>query len=213
MWMMVTFLILDPVDKVVINFGKGFLVKGRDGRQAQPSGSGSSAARQSIFYALQTRHMITRVLWMMLPAKFRKCDFWLRFVTFLGHIVSDEGIGLGCVLMQHRKVTTYASRKLKMDEKNYPTHDLDLVLVVLLYVEGDKKELAHDIHRLARLGIRLVESKEGATKMYHGLWEVYWWNKMKKDIAEFMTKCLNCQQVKVEHTKPGGLAQNISFPT
>jgi len=27
MWMMVTFLILDPVDKVVINFGKGFLVK------------------------------------------------------------------------------------------------------------------------------------------------------------------------------------------
>nr|KYP60141.1 Transposon Ty3-G Gag-Pol polyprotein [Cajanus cajan] len=33
--------------------------------------------------------------------------------------------GLGCVLMQHRKVVAYASRQLKNHERNYPTHDLD----------------------------------------------------------------------------------------
>ena len=38
--------------------------------------------------------------------------------------------GLGCVLMQHRKVVAYAARKLKMHEINYPTHDLELAAVV-----------------------------------------------------------------------------------
>ena len=39
-------------------------------------------------------------------------------------------IGLGCVLMQDGKVVAYASRQLKPHEKNYPTHDLELVVVV-----------------------------------------------------------------------------------
>ncbi|XP_070005367.1 uncharacterized protein [Nicotiana sylvestris] len=39
----------------------------------------------------------------------------------------------------------------------------------------------------------------GSTKMYHDLKEVYWWNDMKKNIADFVAKCPNCQQVKVEH--------------
>ncbi|WMV37905.1 hypothetical protein MTR67_031290 [Solanum verrucosum] len=36
---------------------------------------------------------------------------------------------------------------------------------------------------------------------------------MKKDIAEFVTKSPNCEQMKVEHQKPGGLSQDISIPT
>ena len=40
-----------------------------------------------------------------------------------------------------------------------------------------------------------------ATKMYHDLQEVYKWNDMKRDIADFVSKCPNCQQVKVEHQK------------
>ena len=39
-------------------------------------------------------------------------------------------VGLGCVLMQRDKVISYASRKLKVHEKNYPTHDLELTAVV-----------------------------------------------------------------------------------
>ncbi|WMV58599.1 hypothetical protein MTR67_051984, partial [Solanum verrucosum] len=39
----------------------------------------------------------------------------------------------------------------------------------------------------------------GTTKMYRDIREVYWWNGMKKDIAEFEAKCPNCQQVKVQH--------------
>ena len=53
----------------------------------------------------------------------------------------------------------------------------------------------------------------GATKMYGDLREMYWWGGMKRDIAKFVSECANCQQVKVEHQRPGGLAQNIEIPT
>ena len=36
--------------------------------------------------------------------------------------------GLGCVLMQQDKVIAYASRQLKDHKRNYPTHDLELVV-------------------------------------------------------------------------------------
>jgi hypothetical protein len=38
--------------------------------------------------------------------------------------------GLGCVLMQERRVVAYSSQQLKIHEKNYPTHDLELAAVV-----------------------------------------------------------------------------------
>ncbi|GKE58657.1 putative reverse transcriptase domain-containing protein [Tanacetum coccineum] len=125
-----------------------------------------------------------------LYAKFSKCEFWLREVKFLGHVINGNYIhvdpskieavknweapktpsevrsfleafqtlkdklcnalvlalpdgpedfvvycdasclGLGCVLRQKGKVIAYASRQLKIHEKNYTTHDLELVAVV-----------------------------------------------------------------------------------
>ncbi|KAH0637947.1 hypothetical protein KY290_036496 [Solanum tuberosum] len=259
-------------------------------------------------------------------------------------------VGLGCVLMQRGNVIAYASRQLKVHEKNYPTHDLELAAVVFAlkiwrhylygvhvdvftdhkslqyvftqkelnlrqrrwleflkdydmsvhyhpgkanvvadalsrlsigrvgHIEEERKELARDVHRLTRLGVRLMsisdggvtiqngaesylveEVKEkqdsdaillelkgavnnqrvevfpqggdgvlryqgrlcvpdvgelrqhilteahnsrysihpGATKMYRDLREVYWWNGMKRYIADFVAKCPNCEQVKV----------------
>ena len=64
-------------------------------------------------------------------------------------------IGLGCVLMQDRKVVTYASRQLKLHEMNYPTHDLELVAVVFAlkiwqhYLYGEKCRIFTD-HKSVR---------------------------------------------------------------
>jgi hypothetical protein len=44
--------------------------------------------------------------------------------------IDDSRKGLGCVLMQNGKVMAYASRQLKNHELNYPTHDLELAVVV-----------------------------------------------------------------------------------
>ncbi|XP_049382680.1 uncharacterized protein LOC125847011 [Solanum stenotomum] len=52
----------------------------------------------------------------------------------------------------------------------------------------------------------------GGTKMYQTIKEHYWCNGMKSDIAEFISKCLVCQQVKVEHQVPVGLLRPMSKP-
>ena len=49
----------------------------------------------------------------------------------------------------------------------------------------------------------------GSTTMYHYLREMFLWDVLKKDIVEFVAKCLNCQQVKTDHQKPSGLLQEI----
>ncbi|KAH0670709.1 hypothetical protein KY289_025202 [Solanum tuberosum] len=134
-------------------------------------------------------------------------------------------VDLGCVLMQNGKVIAYASRHLKVHEKNYPTHDLELVVVMysliirvfsvclvkkelnfrqrrwlellkdydmsILYHPGkanvvvdalsrlsmystdhfeeDKKELAKDVHKLAQLEVRLMDSTEGGVVVMNGV--------------------------------------------
>ncbi|GJQ99316.1 putative reverse transcriptase domain-containing protein [Tanacetum coccineum] len=59
-------------------------------------------------------------------------------------------LGLGCVLMQRGKVIAYASRQLKIHEKNYTTHDLELGAVVFAlkiwrhYLYGTKSVIYTD---------------------------------------------------------------------
>ncbi|XP_031394177.1 uncharacterized protein LOC116205681 [Punica granatum] len=52
----------------------------------------------------------------------------------------------------------------------------------------------------------------GSTKMYYNLKRSYWGYNMKKEIAEFVSKCLVCQQVKAEHQHPSGLLQPLPVP-
>ncbi|GJR02822.1 putative reverse transcriptase domain-containing protein [Tanacetum coccineum] len=76
-----------------------------------------------------------------LYAKFSKCEFWLLKCTNFGFTQSSENFvvyydashkGLGAVLMQREKFIPYASRQLKIHEKNYTTHDLELGAVVFV---------------------------------------------------------------------------------
>ncbi|GJX93196.1 putative reverse transcriptase domain-containing protein [Tanacetum coccineum] len=91
-----------------------------------------------------------------LYAKFSKCEFWIPkgekeenvFQLIKQKLCSEpilalpEGSedfvvyydashkGLGAVLLQREKVIAYASRQLKVHEKNYTTHDLELRSVI-----------------------------------------------------------------------------------
>nr|GEY51275.1 putative reverse transcriptase domain-containing protein [Tanacetum cinerariifolium] len=49
----------------------------------------------------------------------------------------DSHTGLGAVLMQNKKVIAYASRQLKIHEKNYITHDLELGAVEILEAQTE----------------------------------------------------------------------------
>ena len=52
----------------------------------------------------------------------------------------------------------------------------------------------------------------GSNKMYNDLKRQFWWPGMKRDISEFVSRCLICQQVKAEHQVPSGLLQSIMIP-
>ncbi|GKE29568.1 retrotransposon protein, putative, ty3-gypsy subclass [Tanacetum coccineum] len=83
-----------------------------------------------------------------LYAKFSKCEFWLQEVQFLGHVINGDGIQVDPSMIQavknweaprtpyevHSflggKVIAYSYRQLKIHEKNYTTHDLELGAVV-----------------------------------------------------------------------------------
>ena len=52
----------------------------------------------------------------------------------------------------------------------------------------------------------------GSTKMYRTLEEYYWWSEMKREVAEYVSKCFICQQVKVKRQKPSGLLQPLPIP-
>nr|GEY68106.1 putative reverse transcriptase domain-containing protein [Tanacetum cinerariifolium] len=49
-------------------------------------------------------------------------------------------------------------------------------------------------------------------KMYQDMKELYWWPNMKADIATYVSKCLTCAKVKVEHQGPSGLLVQPKIP-
>ena len=63
-------------------------------------------------------------------------------------------------------------------------------------VDGLEERIMEVAHR-SRYSIN-----PGSSKMYKNLREVYWWNGLKKGIVEFVGKCTNCQQFKIEHHSP-----------
>ncbi|KAA3474711.1 integrase [Gossypium australe] len=71
-------------------------------------------------------------------------------------------------------------------------------------------ELIQKILHEAHSGCLSVHS--GSTKMYNDLKKLYRWSGMKRDISKFVSKCLICQQVKVEHQVPSGLLQPVMIP-
>ena len=66
--------------------------------------------------------------------------------------------GFGAVLMQEKSVIAYASRQLKVQKRNYPTHDLELAAVVFAlkqwrhYLYGVKCEVYTD-HRSLHMSL------------------------------------------------------------
>ncbi|GJW25386.1 reverse transcriptase domain-containing protein [Tanacetum coccineum] len=79
--------------------------------------------------------------------------------------------GLGAVLMQNEKVIAYASRQLKIHEKNYTTHDLELGAVVFAlkiwrhYLYGTKCTVFTDHKSLQHI----LDQKELNMRQHHWL--------------------------------------------
>ncbi|GJX26751.1 putative reverse transcriptase domain-containing protein, partial [Tanacetum coccineum] len=182
-----------------------------------------------------------------LYAKFSKCEFWLSKVQFLGHVIDSEGVhvdpakiesikdwaspktpteirqflGLGTVLMQRKKVIAYASRQLKVHEKNYTTHDSELEVKLEPRADGtlclngrswipyfgDLRELIMNESHKSKYMVH-----PGSDKMCQDLNKLYWGSNMKVEIATYVSKCLTCAKFKAECQKPSSLLVQLVIP-
>jgi hypothetical protein len=62
------------------------------------------------------------------------------------------------------------------------------------------------MHNLAYVGHPGYEKTSAVVKSQ------YYWPGMKKEIVDFIAKCLECQKVKVEHIHPTGFLQPLPIP-
>ncbi|GKC78958.1 putative reverse transcriptase domain-containing protein [Tanacetum coccineum] len=136
--------------------------------------------------------------------------------------------GYGAVLMQREKVIAYASRKLKVHEENYTTHDLELGAVVFAlrlwrhYLYGTKCVVFTD-HKSLQYILNQKELNLRQQRWIELLsdydYEILYHPRKENVVALMMTvhndlpnKCLTCVKVKAEHQKPYGLLQQPEIP-
>lgn len=50
----------------------------------------------------------------------------------------------------------------------------------------------------------------GSNKMYQDLKQKFWWTRMKREIAKYVSECDVCQRVKADHLKPVHMLQPLA---
>nr|GEU41949.1 retrotransposon protein, putative, Ty3-gypsy subclass [Tanacetum cinerariifolium] len=151
-----------------------------------------------------------------LYAKFSKCEFWLDSVKFLGHVINSQGVHVDPAKVEAIKSWTapkYPTKKedlgrmqkqiFKIRTNGIRYHDKRKWLPL----HGGLRDLImHELHK-SKYSIH-----PRSTKMYQDFRNLYWWPNMKADIATYVSQCLTCAKVKVEHLKPSGLQQQLEIP-
>ncbi|GJW13083.1 putative reverse transcriptase domain-containing protein [Tanacetum coccineum] len=91
-----------------------------------------------------------------------------------------------------------------LDEMTEQRSDGTLYYVYQIWVplKGDVRTLIMDEAHKSKYSVH-----PGANKMYYDLRDTYWWPGMKKNIPEYVSRCLTCLKVKAEHQSPSGLLQ------
>ena len=72
--------------------------------------------------------------------------------------------------------------------------------------EGLRKKLLDEAHKSR------YSSHPGEVRMYQDLKKRFWWNGMKQEISQYISRCLVCQKVKIDHKKSAGLLQPLPVP-
>jgi hypothetical protein len=51
----------------------------------------------------------------------------------------------------------------------------------------------------------------GSTKMYQDLKQSFWWTRMRREIAKYVSECDICQRIKASHLKTAGTLQPLTI--
>jgi hypothetical protein len=75
--------------------------------------------------------------------------------------------------------------------------------------QGDLNHLSVE----AMLRDDIVLAQQRSMKMYQDLKQNFWWTRMKRKIAKYVSKCDICQRVKASHLKAVGILQPLPIPS
>ncbi|GKB27681.1 putative reverse transcriptase domain-containing protein [Tanacetum coccineum] len=109
------------------------------------------------------------------------------------------------ILAAQKEVVDESARLQKsLDEMVKKRSDGTLYYLGRIWIplKGDVRTLIMDEAYKSKYSVH-----PGANRMYYDLRDRYWWPRMKKDIAEYVSKCLTCLKVKAKHQRPSGLLQ------
>ncbi|GJY53553.1 putative nucleotidyltransferase, ribonuclease H [Tanacetum coccineum] len=151
-----------------------------------------------------------------------------EIIADLNRLEVEIYIGKADGVIAEMRVESTLLTRIKEAQKDYE----ELWAIMQNLQDGKQDEFWLDDHGVLWCGDRLcvpddIEIQEallseahsssvsihpGSTKMYQDLKQNFWWSGMKKDVAEFLAKCLTCQQVKIEHQRASRLLQQLEIP-
>nr|GEU81118.1 reverse transcriptase domain-containing protein [Tanacetum cinerariifolium] len=166
--------------------------------------------------------------------KFLKCDFWLKSVQFLGHVIDINGVHVDPAKVE--AIRNWSAQTMptegnivadalsQKDREQLRVRSLVMTIHTNLpekILEAQTDAIKEENVKAENLGRDMIihESHKskysihpGSDKMYQDLKKLYWWPNMKAHIVTFVSKCLTCAKVKAKHQKPSSLLQQPKLP-
>ncbi|KAL0187596.1 hypothetical protein M9458_014695, partial [Cirrhinus mrigala] len=170
------------------------------------------------------RAVLQRLIAHQLYAKEEKCEFHLDKISFLGYVISSEGVA-----MDERKAPFAKGTKGTKGETILPTSMIvapvtwDIMTEIseaqaqdptpadcpdnLVYVPLSlRPRVLAEVHTTPSSGHPGIEAT------LHLLSNRFWWPTQRTDTVEFIKRCTVCNITKVPHRLPAGLLQPLPVP-
>jgi len=133
----------------------------------------------------------------------------------LNHIAMESTLQDSIILGQlHDEGIKIIKQKLAQGEEKYKCFHMDHKGVLWF----DNRIMVPKDHQLQRkifyeAHLSKFSIHPGSTKMYQDLRQNYWWTRMKREIAKYVSECDVCQRIKASHLKVAGTLQPLSIPS
>jgi hypothetical protein len=144
----------------------------------------------------------------------RKLNLEIVLQGDLNHLSVEATLRDDIVLaQQHSEGVGIIKQKLTQGEKKYKCFQVDSEGVLWfnkrLVVPKD-----HKLHKqiMDEAHLSKISIHPGSTKMYQDLKQNFWWTRMRREIAKYVSECDICQRVKASHLKTAGILQPLTIP-